>query len=89
MRTSMTYPIRFWAFLLVCLLIFQFGTEAIADRYQVEHNIDVTLDSYDADKSAIAAIEMQEKFVLGISDSNGPTGRTSSIASPGSSSPNL
>ena len=30
MRTAMIYPIRFWAVVLACLLIYQFSTEAFS-----------------------------------------------------------
>ena len=56
MRTSMTYPIRFWAFLLVCLLIFQFSSEAVASWCKYTTDIEMTLDLSDTDELAISAV---------------------------------
>ena len=55
MRTSMTYPIRFWAFVLTGLLLYQFSTEAFADWCKFEKNIDITLDVAASDTLAIYA----------------------------------
>jgi hypothetical protein len=56
MRTSMAFPIRFWAILLACLLILQFSTEASADWCKYENDINLTLDVSDSDVLAIAAV---------------------------------
>ncbi|NOR18880.1 MAG: DUF4097 family beta strand repeat protein [Xanthomonadales bacterium] len=55
MRTSMTYPMRFWAFLLVCLLIFQYSSEAVADWCKYEKDIELSLDMSSSDILSIAA----------------------------------
>jgi len=55
MRTSMTYPIRFWAVVLAGLLIYQFSIEASADWCKYEKNIDLTLDLSDSDLLAVSA----------------------------------
>lgn len=44
MRTSMIFPIRFWALVLACLLLYQFSTEASADWCKFEKEIDLTMD---------------------------------------------
>lgn len=49
MRTSMAFPIRFWATLLAALLIYQFSTEASAGWCEYEKEIDLTLDVSDSD----------------------------------------
>jgi len=56
MRTSMAYPIRFWAVLLICLLAIQFSTEASADWCKYKKNIDLTLDVSDSEVLAISAV---------------------------------
>ena len=55
MRTSMTYPIRFWALVLSGLLLYQFSSEALADRCKFEKDIDLTLDLSTSDILAITA----------------------------------
>jgi len=55
MRTSMIYPIRFWALVLSCLLIYQFSTEASADWCKFEKDIGLTLDLSASDVLAITA----------------------------------
>ena len=55
MRTSMAFPIRFWAVLLAGLLIYQFSTEASADWCKYEKDIDLTLDLSDTDLLIITA----------------------------------
>ena len=55
MRTPMAYPIRFWAILLVCLLLYQFSSDVSADWCKYEKNIDVTLDLADSELLAISA----------------------------------
>ena len=55
MRTSMAFPIRFWAVLLICLLAYQFSTEASADWCKFEKNIDLTLDLSASDLLVISA----------------------------------
>ena len=51
----MTYPIRFWAVVLVCLLTYQFSTEASADWCKYEKDIDLTLDLSTSDVLEITA----------------------------------
>jgi len=55
MKTSMTYPIRFWASLLVCLLIFQYSSSATADWCKYTTDIELTLDLSDSETLAISA----------------------------------
>jgi len=55
MRTSMAFPIRFWATLLAFLLMYQFSTEASADWCKYEKEIDLTLDVSDSDVLLIKA----------------------------------
>lgn len=55
MRTPMAYPIRFWAVLLVCLLLYQLSSDVNADWCNYEKNIDVTLDLADSELLAITA----------------------------------
>jgi DUF4097 and DUF4098 domain-containing protein YvlB len=56
MRTSMTYPIRFWATVLAFLLIFQFRSEVLADSCEYKTDIELTLDVSNSDVLAIAAV---------------------------------
>ncbi len=44
MRTSMAFPIRFWATVLAGLLIFQFSSEALADSCEYKTDIELTLE---------------------------------------------
>ena len=37
MRTSMAYPIRFWAVVLACLLVYQFSTETWGEAQGTTH----------------------------------------------------
>ena len=55
MRTSMTYPIRFWALVLSGLLLYQFSSEALADRCEFEKDIDLTLDLSTSDFRVLKA----------------------------------
>ena len=55
MRTTMTFPIRFWAVLLTALLLYQFSTEALAESCKYEKNIDKTLDLSNSEILTIAA----------------------------------
>lgn len=55
MRTSMTYPIRFWALILAGLLLYQFSSEINADSCKFTKNIDLTLDLSSSDTLAINA----------------------------------
>ena len=55
MRTSMRYPIRFWALVLTALLIYQFSTSATADWCKYEKEIDLTLDLSASDVLAVSA----------------------------------
>lgn len=69
MRTSMTYPIRFWALLLTALLIYQFSTEAFAESCKYEKKIEKTLD---LSKSEILNINARagDLDIVGVSGSN-------------------
>ena len=55
MRTSMTFPIRFWATLLVLLLVFQYSTDAVSDWCNFKTDIELTLDVSETEILAIAA----------------------------------
>lgn len=55
MRTTMIYPIRFWALVLGCLLLYQFSTAASADWCKFEKSINLTLDLSASDVLAISA----------------------------------
>ena len=66
MRTSMTYPIRFWAVVLIILLAYQFTSEASADWCKYEKDIDLTLDVADSHSLAITAAA-GELEVIGVS----------------------
>jgi len=55
MRTSLRYPIRFWALVLTALLFYQFSTSASADWCKYEKEIDLTLDLSASDVLAISA----------------------------------
>lgn len=63
MRTSMTLPIRIWGALLVCLLVVQFSTKAVADWCKYESDINLTLDLTDTDVLAIAAVAGELEIV--------------------------
>jgi len=67
MRTSMTFPIRFWAFLLMCLLIIQYSTDAVADWCKYTADIKMTLDLSKSEALAISAAA-GELVVIGIAD---------------------
>lgn len=69
MRTPMTYPIRFWAFLLACLLLYQFSSEVFADSCAYKKDIDLTMDVSGSETLAIAALA-GELVVTGKSHSN-------------------
>jgi hypothetical protein len=62
----MTYPIRFWAFLLVCLLIIQYSSNASAEWCKYEKDIDLTLDLSDSADLAIVAAA-GELEIVGVS----------------------
>ena len=66
MRTTMTYPIRFWALLLTALLVYQFSTDVRADWCKYEKEIDLTLDLTASDVLAISAAA-GDLEVIGIS----------------------
>ena len=68
MRTSMAYPIRFWALLLTGLLLYQFSSEAIADQCKFEKNIDLTIDLSTADELQISAAA-GDLDIVGVADS--------------------
>ena len=55
MRTTMTFPIRFWAVLLTALLLYQFSAETMAESCKYEKNIDITLDLSNSEILTIAA----------------------------------
>jgi DUF4097 and DUF4098 domain-containing protein YvlB len=55
MRNSLAFPIRFWSVLLVCLLTYQFSTEALANGCKFEKDIDLVLDLSDSEVLAISA----------------------------------
>lgn len=55
MRTSMAFPIRFWATLLAGLLVYQFSTEVSAGWCKYEKEIDLTLDLAGSEVLAISA----------------------------------
>jgi len=69
MRTSMIYPIRFWALVLSCLLVYQFSTEASADWCKFEKDIDLTLDLSASDVLAITAAA-GDLEIVGVSGSD-------------------
>ena len=69
MRTSMVYPIRFWALVLSCLLIYQFSTEASADWCKFEKDIDLTLDMSASDVLAVFAAA-GDLEIVGVSGSD-------------------
>jgi len=56
MKTSMVLPIRFWAIVLACLLVFQFSSEAVADSCKYEKKIDMTLDLSNSELLTISAV---------------------------------
>ena len=65
----MTYPIRFWAVVLIILLAFQFTSEVSADWCKYEKDIDLTLDVADSQSLAITAAA-GELEVIGVSGSD-------------------
>jgi len=65
----MAYPIRFWAFVLTGLLLYQFSTEAIADWCKFEKDIDLSLNVSDSDTLAIYAAA-GDLEIVGTSDSD-------------------
>jgi DUF4097 and DUF4098 domain-containing protein YvlB len=69
MRTSMTYPIRFWALLLAGLLLYQFSAEAFADycKYDKEINLEMDLSSSDSLSIFAAAGDLD---VIGVAGSD-------------------
>jgi len=69
MRTSMTYPIRFWALLLTVLLIFQFASRASADWCKFEKDIDLTLDVSGSELVDVAATA-GDLEIIGVSQSS-------------------
>ena len=68
MRTSMAYPIRFWALVLSGLLLYQFSTGVNADWCKFEKDINVTLDLASSETLAINAAA-GELDVVGVSGS--------------------
>jgi len=61
---------RFWAILLVCLLIYQFSTDAEADWCKFEKDIELTLDLTGSDLLAVtaAAGDLEIKGVEGLDE---------------------
>ncbi len=56
MKTSMEYPIRFWATLLAALLLYQWSTEASASKCKYEKQIDMTLDLSLTEQLSVSAV---------------------------------
>ena len=54
-RTSLIYPIRFWAIVLAALLLYQFSSAAAADSCKYEKKIEKTLDLDKSDSLVISA----------------------------------
>ena len=69
MKTSMAYPIRFWALVLGCLLIYQFSTEVSADWCKFEKDINLTLDLSSSEVLAVAAAA-GDLDIIGVSGSD-------------------
>jgi len=69
MRTPMTYPIKFWAAVLIFLLAYQFSTNASADWCKYEKDIELTLDLSSSEVLAITAAA-GELEVTGVSGSD-------------------
>jgi DUF4097 and DUF4098 domain-containing protein YvlB len=69
MKTSMTYPIRFWALVLSGLLLYQFSSEALADSCKYGKDIDLTLDLSDSSTLSIYAVA-GDLNVVGVSGSD-------------------
>ena len=69
MRTSMTYPIRFWALLLGGLLLYQFSTEVLAESCKYEKEIDLTLNLSSAETLSILAAA-GDLDVVGVADTD-------------------
>ena len=55
MRTSMAYPMRFWAIVLACLLVYQFSTETWGDNQDKTHQTVAEVST--ADKNECKAIK--------------------------------
>ena len=69
MKTSMTYPIRFWALVLTGLLLYQFSSEALSDSCKFEKDIDLTLDLSSSNRLSIYAVA-GDLDVVGVSGSD-------------------
>jgi hypothetical protein len=65
----MAYPIRFWAFVLTCLLVYQFSSDAAADWCKFEKEIDMTMDLSGSDVLAVSAVA-GELEIVGVSNSD-------------------
>ena len=69
MKTSMTYPIRFWALVLTGLLLYQFSSPALADSCKYSKDIDLTLNLSDSNMLSVYATA-GDLAVVGNSRSN-------------------
>jgi DUF4097 and DUF4098 domain-containing protein YvlB len=69
MKTSMTYPIRFWALVLSGLLLYQFSSDALADTCKYGKDIDLTLDLSHSNRLSIYAVA-GDLDVIGVSGSD-------------------
>jgi hypothetical protein len=69
MKTSMTYPIRFWALVLSGLLLYQFSSDALADSCKFGKDIDLTLDLSNSNMLSIYAVA-GDLDVVGVSGSD-------------------
>lgn len=63
MKTSMTYPIRFWALVLTGLLLYQFSSEALADSCKYSKDIGLTLDLSHSNTLSVYAVAGDLKVV--------------------------
>lgn len=69
MRTSMTYPIRFWTIVLAGLLILQFSNAAFGESCKYERKIEMTLDLSSSELLSIHALA-GDLDVVGVPGSN-------------------
>jgi len=68
-RAAMTYPIRFWALLLIALMIYQVSANASADYCKYEKIINETLDLSNSELLSITAVA-GDLDIVGISGSD-------------------